>query len=67
MLVGVEAVNAVIAGSADFTVSTGPVFCAPMRKGQPLLAIANLIDKPLVEMVLRNDVYDALQVTETCR
>ena len=61
MLVGVEAVNAVIGGSADFTVSTGPVFLRAAAKGQRLLAIANLIDKPLVEMVLRSDVYDALQ------
>ena len=64
MLVGVEAVNAVIAGSADFTVSTGPVFLRANAKGQPLLAIGNLIDRPLVEMVLRSDVYDALHVTD---
>ena len=64
MLVGVEAVNAVIGGSADFTVSTGPVFLRAAAKGQRLLAIANLIDKPLVEMVLRTDVYDALHVTD---
>src|SRR5579863_9766945 len=44
MLVGVEAVNAVIAGSADFTDSTGPVFLRANAKGQPLIAIANLID-----------------------
>jgi len=64
MLVGVAAVNAVIAGSADFTVSTGPVFLRAAAQGQPLLAIANLIDRPLVEMVLRKDVYDALKVTD---
>ncbi|HXR85497.1 MAG TPA: ABC transporter substrate-binding protein, partial [Stellaceae bacterium] len=64
MLVGVEAVNAVIAGSADFTDSTGPVFLRANAKGQPLIAIANLVDKPLVEMVLRTDVYDALHVTD---
>jgi NitT/TauT family transport system substrate-binding protein len=64
MLVGVEAVNAVIAGSADFTDSTGPVFLRANAKGQPLIAIANLVDRPLVEMVLRTDVYDALHVTD---
>ena len=53
MLVGVEAVNAVIAGSADFTMSTGPVFLRANAKGQALVAIENLIDKPLVEMVMR--------------
>jgi len=64
MLVGVAAVNAVIAGSADFTVSTGPVFLRAAAKGQRLLAVANLIDKPLVELVLRKDVYEQLKVTD---
>lgn len=65
MLVGVAAVNAVISGSADFTVSTGPVFLRAAAQGQPLLGVANLIDKPLVEMVLRKDVYDALQISDS--
>ena len=65
MLVGVEAVNAVIAGSADFTDSTGPVFLRANAKGQPLIAIANLIDRPLVEMVMRTDVYDSLHITDS--
>lgn len=60
MLVGVEAVNAVIAGSADFTMSTGPVFLRANARGQGLVAVANLIDKPLVEMVMRKDVADSL-------
>jgi len=64
MLVGVAAVNAVISGSADFTVSTGPVFLRAAAQGQRLLAIANLIDKPLVELVLRTDVYDALKIDD---
>jgi NitT/TauT family transport system substrate-binding protein len=64
MLVGVAAVNAVIAGSADFTVSTGPVFLRAAAQGQRLLGIANLIDKPLVEMVLRKDVYEALKIND---
>ncbi len=62
MLVGVEAINAVISGSADFTESTAPVMLRAAAHGQRLLAIANLIDKPLVEMVLRKDVYDALKL-----
>jgi NitT/TauT family transport system substrate-binding protein len=64
MLVGVAAVNAVISGSADFTVSTGPVFLRAAAQGQRLLAVANLIDKPLVEMVLRKDVYEALKIND---
>lgn len=65
VLVGVAAVNAVISGSADFTISTGPVFLRAAAKGQRLLAIANLIDKPLVEMVLRADVYAALKANDS--
>ncbi|HLI22847.1 MAG TPA: ABC transporter substrate-binding protein [Stellaceae bacterium] len=65
MLVGVEAVNAVIAGSADFTMSTGPVFLRANAKGQALIAIENLIDKPLVEMVMRKDVADALHFSDS--
>ena len=64
MLVGVAAVNAVISGSADFTDSTGPVFLRAAAQGQRLLAIANLVDRPLVEMVLRKDVYEALKIND---
>jgi ABC-type nitrate/sulfonate/bicarbonate transport system substrate-binding protein len=63
-LVGVSSVNAVISGSADFSVSTGSVFLRAVAHGQRLLAIANLIDKPLVEMVLRKDVYNALKIND---
>ena len=64
-LVGVAAPNAVIAGSADFTIGTGPVFLRAAAKGQRMLAIANLIDRPLVELVLRKDVADAARITPT--
>jgi ABC-type nitrate/sulfonate/bicarbonate transport system substrate-binding protein len=62
-LVGVASANAVIAGSADFTVGTGPVFLRAAAQGQRLLALANLIDRPLVELVLRKDVAEAEKVT----
>jgi sulfonate transport system substrate-binding protein len=58
ILVGVASPNAVIAGSADFTIGTGPVFLRAAAAGQRLFAIANLIDRPLVELVLRKDVAD---------
>jgi ABC-type nitrate/sulfonate/bicarbonate transport system substrate-binding protein len=63
-IVGVGSVNAVIAGSADFTIGTGPVFLRAAANGQRMLAIMNLIDKPLVELVLRKDVADAAGVTD---
>jgi NitT/TauT family transport system substrate-binding protein len=63
-IVGVGSVNAVIAGSADFTMGTGPVFLRAAAQGQRLLAFANLIDKPLVELVLRKDVAAAANITD---
>lgn len=63
-LVGVASVNAVIAGSADFTIGTAPVFLRAAASGQRLLAIANLVDRPLVELVLRKDVAAAAGITE---
>jgi ABC-type nitrate/sulfonate/bicarbonate transport system substrate-binding protein len=62
-LVGVASPNAVIAGSADFTIGTGPVFLRAAAQGQRMLAIANLLDKPLVELVLRKDVAEAAKLT----
>src|SRR5204862_2168681 len=64
-LVGVASVNAVIAGSADFTIGTAPVFLRAAAQGQRLLTIVNLIDRPLVEMVMRKDVAEAAGITET--
>ena len=63
-LVGVASPNAVLAGSADFTVGTGPVFLRAASKGQKFKAIVNLVDKPLVELVLRKDVADAAGITD---
>ena len=64
ILVGVASPNAVISGSADFTIGTGPVFLRAAAAGQRLFAIANLIDKPLVELVLRKDVAEAAGITD---
>ena len=64
ILVGVASPNAVIAGSADFTIGTGPVFLRAAAAGQRMLAIANLIDRPLVELVLRKDVAEAAGIND---
>jgi NitT/TauT family transport system substrate-binding protein len=45
-------------------VGTGPVFLRAAAQGQRMLAIMNLIDKPLVELVLRKDVAQAAGITE---
>jgi ABC-type nitrate/sulfonate/bicarbonate transport system substrate-binding protein len=63
-LVGVAAPNAVLAGSADFTMGTGPVFLRAAAQGQRMLAIVNVVDRPLVEMVLRKDVAERLGITD---
>jgi ABC-type nitrate/sulfonate/bicarbonate transport system substrate-binding protein len=63
-LVGVAATNAVLAGSADFTMGTGPIFLRAAAQGQRMLALANLIDRPLVELVLRKDVAEAVKFTD---
>lgn len=63
-LVGVASPNAVLAGSAEFTVGTGPVFLRAAAKGQKFKAIVNLVDKPLVELVLRKDVAEAAGITD---
>ncbi len=63
-LVGVASPNAVLAGSADFTMGTGPVFLRAAAQGQRFLAIANLVDRPMVEFVLRKDVAERLGITD---
>jgi ABC-type nitrate/sulfonate/bicarbonate transport system substrate-binding protein len=63
-LVGVASPNAVLAGSADFTFGTGPVFLRAASKGQRFFAIANMVDRPLVELVLRKDVAAAAGITD---
>jgi ABC-type nitrate/sulfonate/bicarbonate transport system substrate-binding protein len=63
-LVGVASVNAVIAKSADFTMGTGPIFLRGAAQGQRMLAIANLVDRPLVELVMRKDVAEAAGITD---
>lgn len=59
VITGVGAMNAVIAGSVDFTMSTGSTFARAAVRGQRLYAIANVVDRPLVELVLRKDVAEA--------
>ena len=63
-LVGVASPNAVLAGSADFTMGTGPVFLRAAAQGQRFFAIANLVDRPMVELVMRKDVAEAAGITD---
>lgn len=55
-ILGIGALNAVISGSADFTDITGGSVTRAVAKGQKLLAIANTVDHPMIEMVIRKDI-----------
>jgi len=56
---GVGSPNAVIAGSVDFTVTTASTFGRAAARGQRMLVIANLLDRPMMELVMRKDFADA--------
>src|SRR4051794_39965323 len=52
---GIGAMNSVIAGSTDFTQSSGSAITRAAAKGQRLLAIVETIGGPSVQVVLRKD------------
>ncbi len=55
-IAGVGTINAVIAGSIDFSGSTAGTLIRAALAGQRMMAIANLTDRPMDEIVLRKDV-----------
>jgi NitT/TauT family transport system substrate-binding protein len=57
---GIGAMNAVIAGAADFTQSSGSAVTRAAARGQRLLGIVGTIDKPSVQIVLRKDLAAGL-------
>jgi ABC-type nitrate/sulfonate/bicarbonate transport system substrate-binding protein len=60
LVTGVGAFNAVVSGSADFSMSSGLTLNRAAAHGQRMLAIANTIDKLPGEVVLRKDVAEAI-------
>ena len=58
-IAGVGSMNAVIAGSTDFSMSSGGSLTRAALHGQPLLAIANMGDHNGQDLVIRKDVADA--------
>ncbi len=62
-LTGVASNNAVINGSADFLLGTAATMLNGASMGQPLLMIANMVDRPMVEIVIRKDIADAAGIT----
>lgn len=56
---GVGSFNAVVAGSAEFSVSSGAALTRAAAHGQRMLAIANMIDKPVWSIVINKKMAEA--------
>jgi len=59
LITGIGSFNAVIAGSADFSVSSAASLTRAAAKGQRMLAIANMIDKPVWVIVVSKEIAEA--------
>lgn len=53
---GLATINAVISGSVDFGQPSGSSLTRAAARGQPLLAIALLNDRPSTQIVMRNEI-----------
>ncbi len=58
-ITGVGAINAVIANSADFSMSSGTSITRAYSRGQKLVALATAIDQSGQDVVVRKDIADA--------
>lgn len=54
-IAGLGAINSLIAGSTDFTLASGASLTRAAAKGQRLLDIAALSDRPFAQIVMRKD------------
>jgi NitT/TauT family transport system substrate-binding protein len=63
VVTGVGATNAVISGSAEFALSSATSLTRAAAQGQRLLAIAAVIDRTLIQVVLRKDIAVAAGFT----
>src|SRR5471032_1949021 len=57
-ILGLGAINSVIAGSSDFAEPSSGSLTRAAAKGQRLVAIAELLNRPIVQVVLRKDLAD---------
>ncbi|MCC6889461.1 MAG: ABC transporter substrate-binding protein [Hyphomicrobiales bacterium] len=55
VIAGAGATNAIISGSADFALASTVVQTRAAAKGQRLLSIANPLDRPVVQIILRKE------------
>jgi len=58
-IAGVGSFNAVVSGSADFSVSSAVALTRAAAHGQRMLAIANMIDRPVWSIVVSKEIADA--------
>jgi ABC-type nitrate/sulfonate/bicarbonate transport system substrate-binding protein len=58
-IAGVGSFNAVVSGSAEFSVSSAAALTRAAAHGQRMLGIANLIDRPVWGIVIAKDIADA--------
>ncbi|HVA15872.1 MAG TPA: ABC transporter substrate-binding protein [Stellaceae bacterium] len=58
-IAGIGAFNAVVSGSVEFSVSSGAALTRAAAHGQRMLAIANMIDKPVWTIVVSKKIADA--------
>jgi ABC-type nitrate/sulfonate/bicarbonate transport system substrate-binding protein len=58
-IAGVGSFNAVVSGSADFSVSSAVALTRAAVHGQRMLAIANMIDRPVWSIVVSKEIADA--------
>ena len=56
---GIGAMNAVIAGSADFTQSSGSAVTRAAARGQRLLGLVSTLNRPTIQIVLRKEIAAA--------
>lgn len=57
-IAGLGSINALIAGSTDFALASGASLTRAAARGQRLLAIAALSNRPFVQIVMRKDVAE---------
>jgi ABC-type nitrate/sulfonate/bicarbonate transport system substrate-binding protein len=55
LIAGPGSTNAIIAGSADFALASAAVQTRAAAKGQRLLSIANPLERPVVQIILRKE------------
>ncbi len=56
---GIGSINAVIANSADFSMSSGPSITRAYARGQKLVALATALNQSGQDVVVRKDIADA--------